>query len=486
MKIAASPNAEPNRALLARWTSFILWLSALGIFFLTFYPFQAFPLETAVRRVPPFFEWFLGKPSDPPTDFLNVLLFMPLGFGLAAQARRKGWIGAWPLLGTALASFAFSLLIETLQAYIPDRDTSWQDLVGNTLGGVVGYVLLVREGGPILEWASNVLDVLRKYISAPVARALFLIWVVLSLVLGFTLQHQSRLTNWDSGVSLNIGDSASGDHAWNGRVARIEIADRAMPSRELEAADPTKLALFPRADLVASYPTAGPDVPAAVIPDLMARLLKGSRFTLQMICTPATDAPANDGWILSLSHGAQDVDFLVAQKGYDLTFLLRTPMTDPTDDEPQLIVPDIFRTPHPINIAIRYNSSELSVFRDGKILPYSMSLGPGAALLSHASPLLRAPAPLRFYDARGYAAFFLCLAFVPLGVVLAFASITPERGDARGLLIFVACVLVPPVLFEWVLVLASGRSFHVVNWVVGASILLGSWLVFRLPQPMIE
>jgi len=54
------------------------------------------------------------------------------------------------------------------------------------------------------------------------------------------------------------------------------------------------------------------------------------------------------------------------------------------------------------------------------------------------------------------------------------------------LLIFVACVLVPPVLFEWVLVLASGRSFHVVNWVVGASILLGSWLVFRLPQPMIE
>jgi hypothetical protein len=164
-------------------------------------------------------------------------------------------------------------------------------------------------------------------------------------------------------------DSPSGDRAWNGRVARMEIADRAISSRELESADATNLALFPRADVVASYPTAGPDVPAAVIPDLMARLLKGSRFTLQMICTPATDAPPNNGWILSLSHGAQDVDFVVAQKGYDLVFFLRTPMTDPADDEPQLIVPDIFRTSHPVNIAIRYNSAELSVFRDGKILP---------------------------------------------------------------------------------------------------------------------
>jgi hypothetical protein len=483
MNIAASPNAEPSRALLERWTFFMVWLSVLGIFFLTFYPFQAFPMETAARRVPPYFEWFLGQPSDPPTDFLNVLLFVPFGFALAAQARRKGWTGAWPFLGTALASFAFSLLIETLQAYIPDRDTSWQDLVGNTLGGVVGYVLLVREGGPILQRASNVLDVLRRYISAPVARTLFLIWVVLGLILGFALQHQSRLTNWGSGVTLNIADSDSGDHPWNGRVARIEIADRAMPSRELEAADGTHLARFPQADLVASYPTAGPDLPPAVIPDLMARLRKGSRFTLQMICTPATDAPPNDGWILSLSHGAQQVDFVVAQKGYDLVFLLRTPMTDPADDEPQLIVPDIFRTPHPVNIAIRYNSAELSVFRDGKILPYSMSLGPGAALLSHASGLLRAPAPLRFYDARGYAAFFLCLAFVPLGVVLAF---TPEPGETRGLLLLAAGVLVPPVLLEGVLVLASGRSFHVVNWVAGASILLGSWLVFRWPQRRID
>jgi hypothetical protein len=41
------------------------------------------------------------------------------------------------------------------------------------------------------------------------------------------------------------------------------------------------------------------------------------------------------------------------------------------------------------------------------------------------------------------------------------------------MLFLVACVLVPPVLLECVLVLASGRSFHVVNCVVGASILLG-------------
>jgi hypothetical protein len=483
MTISTNPNAEASQELLDRWTDFILLLSVAGIVFLTFYPFQAFPAETAVRRVPPFFTWFLGQPSDPPTDFLNVLLFVPFGFGLAAQARRKGWKGAWPLLGAAVASFAFSLLIEVLQSYIPDRDTSWQDLVGNTLGGVLGYVLLVREGGPILQWASNVLDALRGYISAPLVRILFLLWVLLGLILGFTLQRESRLTNWDSGVTLTIGDSPSGDRTWNGRVAQIQIADGVISSPAFGSADSTHLAPWPKAAVVASYPTAGPDVPAAVIPDLMARLLKSSRFTLQVICTPATDAPPNTGWILALSHGTEDVDFVVAQKGYDLVFFLRTPITDPGDDEPQLIVPDIFRTSHPENIAIRYNSAELSIFHDGKILPYSMSLGPGAALLSRSSPLLRQPAPLRFYDSRGYTAVFLCLAFVPLGLILAF---TPERGASPGRLFLAVCVLAPPVLLECLLVLVSGRTFHVVNCVVGASILLGSWLLFRLPRCRID
>jgi len=138
-----------------------------------------------------------------------------------------------------------------------------------------------------------------------------------------------------------------------------------------------------------------------------------------------------------------------------------------------------------VNIAIRYNSAELTIFRDGKLLPYSMSLGPGAALLSHSSPFLRGSEPLRYYDARGYAALFLCLAFVPLGLILAFTPFHPGRGGSPGML-FVAWVVAPPVLLECALVLASGRMLHVVNGVVGASILLGSWMMFRLPQQRID
>ena len=66
--------------------------------------------------------------------FLNVLLFIPLGAGLAL-------IGARPAHALP-AMFLLSALIETAQlGLIPGRDASIGDVVMNTLGGVVGFAL---------------------------------------------------------------------------------------------------------------------------------------------------------------------------------------------------------------------------------------------------------------------------------------------------------------------------------------------------------
>jgi hypothetical protein len=64
---------------------------------------------------------------------LNVLLFVPLGIGMAmagTSAKRA-----------VVAALGISLLVETAQLFIPGRDSSLGDLITNTIGGALGYAL---------------------------------------------------------------------------------------------------------------------------------------------------------------------------------------------------------------------------------------------------------------------------------------------------------------------------------------------------------
>ncbi|MFJ6533151.1 VanZ family protein [Microbacterium sp. NPDC091662] len=65
---------------------------------------------------------------------LNALLFVPLGAAMAMALSRRLWILA-PLL-----VFGASFAIEHVQATIPGRVPDAQDIVWNTVGGVVGAV----------------------------------------------------------------------------------------------------------------------------------------------------------------------------------------------------------------------------------------------------------------------------------------------------------------------------------------------------------
>ena len=65
--------------------------------------------------------------------FLNVLLFIPFGFGLRLRGMNR-W-RAWAL------AIAITVTVETLQIYIPGRDSTLGDVVMNSIGGLVGIVL---------------------------------------------------------------------------------------------------------------------------------------------------------------------------------------------------------------------------------------------------------------------------------------------------------------------------------------------------------
>lgn len=88
---------------------------------------------------------------EPGDVFRNLLLFMPLGFGLAAvigsfRSRRHGAVVM--LAVAAVVALALSLSIEMAQSLLPHRYSSLVDVATNTIGSVAGgicYLLADRN-----------------------------------------------------------------------------------------------------------------------------------------------------------------------------------------------------------------------------------------------------------------------------------------------------------------------------------------------------
>jgi glycopeptide antibiotics resistance protein len=140
---------------LAGW----LTLVAAGvIFYIALYPFNFSPGVTALRRQGPFFDWFVLVAKSWDGWLENVLFFMPFGLGWAWWSRVKGRRigGSW--WATGLLGLLFSFGIEFLQLYVPTRDSSWDDVVMNTLGALAGWALFRYCGAPCLRFMESALE----------------------------------------------------------------------------------------------------------------------------------------------------------------------------------------------------------------------------------------------------------------------------------------------------------------------------------------
>ena len=76
-------------------------------------------------------------------SILNVLLFFPLGIGLA--------LSGIPWKRAVLTACALSLTVETAQfLFVPGRDATLGDVVTNTVGGALGFAV-ARSAGPTIS-----------------------------------------------------------------------------------------------------------------------------------------------------------------------------------------------------------------------------------------------------------------------------------------------------------------------------------------------
>jgi glycopeptide antibiotics resistance protein len=101
------------------------------------------PARLQLGLLVPFWSYFFTRAIADLADVIGqVLIFMPLGALLAARTHRESFLRAFVI------GFAFGVVIEMGQAFLPDRSADISDAISAGAGTVVGLGLW-RWG----EWA---------------------------------------------------------------------------------------------------------------------------------------------------------------------------------------------------------------------------------------------------------------------------------------------------------------------------------------------
>jgi len=430
-------------------------------------------------------------------DFLgNVILFVPLGFGLTCLTWTKRWQRLKQLLVITVAGACLSLIVESLQLFLPSRVASMLDILANTLGTLLGVVLFSLWGEVLVDEASTLPERVGHLFTLRLVTIAFVAYAVTILLGAIPLQRGTSLKNWDEGFLLLVGNERTGDRPWRGMVYAIQIMDRAIESRELPRRFPES-GLFPSfsGPLLVSYRwrnVQGFEAQAVDVPELVwkpesprgqdedglvldgrtwmettspprsliRRLKQRSQFTLSSVIATSNTAQGGPARIVSLSADPDRRNFTLGQEGSDLVFRLRTPVTGENGMKPELIAPNVFPDTKPHHIVITYDGSNLVLYVDGFRHPHGVELTPGATMFSYFEPL-------NIYDLKGYKIVYYGLTLLPLGIL---ATVIAELIRRKSVLMALATcipVLFIPLILEVLLIQVSGRPFQAYNLIVG-------------------
>jgi glycopeptide antibiotics resistance protein len=470
----------------SRWPIRILVLALAGILFLTLYPFRF--MRSLDYLTSPFLLGDSEKFPGSRAAFLNVLLFVPYGFGLAAQIGKRRRVFASVAIAVATGAL-LSYLIEVLQLYIPERDSGWDDVITNSIGACIGAVLF-QICGPaalrVLRKLETAVGALATRRNAVIALLLyFAVWLAVSS----HLQRAARL-NWSSKAILLVGNSqpAWSSSLWKGEVYQLEFWDHALPgplAQRLTApgntSSETSTALaaydfsgsppfmdrnrhLPALDWISINPN-GSD-PSSVewngaswavtrvpVSALITDILSTRQFSVHVRCAPSQIRGVSAAIVsISQPNGVASMD--IWQKNDAVEIWFETPLT--SSDLLAWHVSRIFAANQMRDLLASYDGSKLSVAIDGKQVDTGYHLGPGPAL---ASFVRRMKTP----ELEGYRYIFYSLVFFPAGSFLAVGwREHPERMTTH-LPIALAFFVLAPILLELLLIHIGGQSISLEN-----------------------
>ena len=126
-----------NRNDLIRSISIVLLIAYSAFVFSSTVVFRPQCLEITIQWIP-FYSYcraLFGESHLLLENFLNIVLFIPLGVFLFFSMKDRG------LLLSVLFAFSFSLIIESLQFILRKGECEVDDLIHNTLGCIIGFML---------------------------------------------------------------------------------------------------------------------------------------------------------------------------------------------------------------------------------------------------------------------------------------------------------------------------------------------------------
>lgn len=170
---------------------------------------------------------------------VNLILFLPLGAGLAL----RGWRRSSAILGAAM----LSACIELAQIVVPGRDPSLGDVIFNSLGGSLGFS--VARSAPL--WLRPPRAQASRWVSGA-AGALAAAAALTGVVLSVSLPRSTYYGQW----TANLGHL----EWYRGRVLQARLGDMRIPPRRLADSE-TARELLARGAPLTVHALAGPRPP---------------------------------------------------------------------------------------------------------------------------------------------------------------------------------------------------------------------------------
>lgn len=132
----------------------------------------------------------------------NLLVYLPVGFALRLLVRRRGFAGMADFVVACIGAAALSYITEVLQQFMPARSSNLQDVLANSLAGMVGAAL-----APMLQLSARRVHAhtYEQWQSNPwsVASGLWILLTIGLMILPIKLAHPIIETSLDRGLDLD-------------------------------------------------------------------------------------------------------------------------------------------------------------------------------------------------------------------------------------------------------------------------------------------